>query len=67
MSKGVNGVYRFFKKVRGKIPSFDEIICTNGTMDVEGDYLGIFVGTAKWHRAIDFNLAHHQNSEITIC
>jgi len=36
-----------FLKLRGEIPNFDEIICTNGTMEVEGNPLGIFVGTIK--------------------
>jgi len=36
-----------FLKLRGKILTFDEIVCTNGTMKVEGNPLGIFVGTIK--------------------
>ncbi|WP_277815923.1 hypothetical protein [Lysinibacillus sp. FJAT-14222] len=26
-----------FSKLRGEIPNFDEIICTNGTINVEGN------------------------------
>ncbi|MEB2282869.1 hypothetical protein LAV73_23405 [Lysinibacillus xylanilyticus] len=42
-------------KLRGKIPNFDEIVCTNGTINVEDISLGIFIGSIKKYRAIDFN------------
>lgn len=37
----------YFLKLRGKILNFDESVCTNGTMEVEGNPLGIFIGTIK--------------------
>lgn len=51
---GVNEVWRFLK-LRGKILTFDEIVCTNGTINVENILLGIFIGSIKKYRAIDFN------------
>lgn len=53
MCERVNGICRFFKKLRGEIPNFDEIVCTNGTINVEGISLGIFIGSIKKYREID--------------
>jgi len=46
-------------KLKGEIPKFHEIVCTNGTINIKGNSLGIFKGTINKCRAIDFNFAHH--------
>jgi len=37
----------YFLKLRGKILTFDESVCTNGTININGDSLGIFKGDDK--------------------
>lgn len=36
-----------FLKIKGKILNFDEIVCTNGTINVKSNSLGIFKGDDK--------------------